>query len=646
MRALLLVGLVGCAGAPSDEDADPSIDDNLGVVEDDGSDVCDNLDGEGHCLLPFPSDHWRVDGRLALPSAALPDDATGTPMSSDGFDADGFGVASPVMFQLAGATLQGLPPVFDVAPSLAPEARTVLVDAATGARIPHWVEHDWMDEGADRILVIRPAVALPDGARIVVGVRGLVDSAGSEVDAPVGFAALRDGTASTRKGVHARRARYEAEVFPVLEAAGFPRDELQLAWDFTTRTDASAERDLSEVLAAVDAALGDGPPNVARVDVQEVVGDPNLAWILDVVLEVPSVLGPPDDVGVRRLRRDADGRVVAEGVESVELRVQVPPSVVSGDGPAAVLQYGHGFLGGRGEADNGWLREMAQRYRFVIAAIDMQGMSSRNTQIWASVLVTDAGRMGELADEPLQGIANHVAVQALFARGWGDEVPAPLLRGDVPAWSPEDLWYHGNSQGGTMGTVVLASSRYVTRGVLGVPGCSFPLLLQRSSVFVAWKSVLGVAFADPGELTLLLGLLGTGWDRVEGLTWADRLADPLPGLPAHQALLHVALEDAQVQNDVSWILARAVGAVQPEAQARSVWGVPTVALPATDVAAAVVNWDFGIAPDATPEDPPVDATDTHGWSRRAPAAQEQSLQFLANGRLVDTCGGPCTVPPP
>lgn len=646
MRALLALGLVGCVAAPADDPEGPTLDDNLGVVEDEGDDVCDNLDGDGHCLLAFPSDHWRADGRLAIPSEATPDNAAGVRLATEGFDADGFGVASPVMFQLAGATLAGLPPVFDAAASLDPGARTVLVDAATGARIPHWVEHDWMDAGPERIFVIRPAVPLPDGARLVVGVRGLVDAAGAVVDAPAGFAALRDRTASTRLGVHARRARYEAEVFPVLEAAGFARDELQLAWDFTTRTDAAAERDLTEVVTAVTAALGDDPPAVTSVT--EVASDhPDIAVILDVVIEVPSVLGAPDELGVRRLRRGSDGRVVVEGVESVELRVQVPNAALEGDDPAPVLQYGHGFLGGRGEANNGWLREMAERHRFLIAAIDMQGMSGRNTEVWASVLLGSAGRMGELSEEPMQGLANHLAVQHLFAAGWGDTIPAQLLRDDdTPVWDPEALWYHGNSQGGTMGTLVVATSPYLRRGVLGVPGCAFPLLLQRSSVFVAWQGLLSVAYADPGELTLILGLLGTGWDRVEGLTWADRLADPLPGHPAHEVLLHVALEDSQVQNDVSWLLARAVGAVQPEVHARPVWGVPTAALPAAGVGAAVVNWDFGVAPDATPEDPPVGATDTHGWSRRTPAAQEQAVRFLATGELVDTCAGePCLVPP-
>jgi hypothetical protein len=616
-------------------------------VEDEGDPACDNLVGGAYCGVPFPSDAWydEAAGRLALSGAALPVSAAGEPIRTDGFTQDGFGVASPVLFELPGAVFTDLDRVYDGDASLQPDARTLLVDAATGALIPHWVETDGLEGGdAPSLFVLRPAVPLPPSAHVVAAVRGWVGADGARVEAPPAFAALRDRTPSRWVGVHARRARYEARVFPAIEAAGWSRDEVQLAWDFTTRSDAAARRDLLDVQRVVYDAIGEEGPGYTLDAVEVVVGDPNLALILDGTAEVPSVLGAPVG-GVRPLLRDAEGHVRAEGVERVPFRIQVPPSVLAAADPSPILQYGHGFLGTRDEANNGWLREMAQRHQFSILAADMQGMSSPNALQWAVLLSQDAGRMSELADEPMQGLANHWALQRLMKGRFQDEaLPELQHAGGGLAIDPQRLWYHGNSQGGTMGNLVVMGSRDVTRGALGVPGCCFPYLLHRSSVFEGWATALSGVYDAPEAIPMILALLGTGWDRLEGLTWASAWAEPLPGTPPHQALLHVGLEDAQVQNEASWMLARGMGAVQPEGQVRLVQGVPTATYPITSTA-VVVNWDFGVAPDATPLDPPVSATDTHSGPRTQAEAQDQVVHFLRTGEVIDTCGGgPCLFP--
>jgi hypothetical protein len=637
MRLLPLLLLLACEEDPAT--TEPTLADNLGVEETEGDPDCDNL-GDGHCMMPFPSDMWRKDGQLALSPAAAPRSSSRKEMSVDSMRADGFGVASPVLFQLRGATTAGLPDVFDAAPSLEAGAHTALIDAATGTLIPHWLETDWLDVAADPpVWVIRPAIALPAGARLVVGVRGLVDEAGAVVEAPAGFRALRDAEASEQIGVHARRARYEADIFPVLEAAGFPRAELQLAWDFTTRTQATATQDLATVQAKLYDALGDDGPTYVFDNIQ-VVNEGNVAVIADGTAQVPSFLETADSSGVRRLHRGAHGLPEANGFEAVPFRLQIPPSVLAMTTPAPVLQYGHGFLGTRDEGNNGWLRDMAQEHGFVILSADMQGMSTANAVPWVLILTQDAGRMQELSDEPMQGLANHLALQRLMRGRFQEDTTPELRRADGgPPIDPTQLWYHGNSQGGTMGNLVVTLSRDVTRGGLGVPGCCFPFLLNRSVDFDDWSGALSAVYPGAGDLSLILAILGTGWDRLEGLTWAPHLAaDPLPDTPAHQALLHVGLEDAQVQNDSSWVLARSMAAVQPVDQIREVWGVPEQALP-IDAPITVVNWDFGVAPDSTPLDPPVAETDTHSGPRELHEAQLQLVHFLRTGEVIDTCGG-------
>jgi hypothetical protein len=84
--------------------------------------------------------------------------------------------------------------------------------------------------------------------------------------------------------------------------------------------------------------------------------------------------------------------------------------------------------------------------------------------------------------------------------------------------------------------------------------------------------------------------------------------------------------------------------VQPAGQVREVWGAPAASYPIT-APAVVVNWDFGVPPDATPLDPPVNETDTHSGPRALREAQDQVVHFLRTGEVIDTCGGgPCVFP--
>ena len=215
-----------------------------------------------------------------------------------------------------------------------------------------------------------------------------------------------------------------------------------------------------------------------------------------------------------------------------------------------------------------------------------------------------------------------------------------LVRADGGAlFDADTVVYTGNSQGGTMGNIVLSQSSTVTRGVLGVPGCCYPLLLQRSSVFTEFSDLLLFAYPDPVDFTLVLGLLATGWDRLEGLNYARHsVADPFPGTPAHQVLLHVAKEDAQVHNEASFVLGRGFDAVLPVPALREPWGLEPVDYPYSG-GASLVEFDFGWPDDETPMDPPVTEHDTHGDLRRLEEGQDQLWHFLLTGEVVDVGAG-------
>ncbi|RME24836.1 MAG: hypothetical protein D6798_10255, partial [Deltaproteobacteria bacterium] len=595
MLALLFVACTGARGT-GDSGGPPGLDDNYGVRETVGDPACENL-LLTHCMLPFPSDRFRVgDGRDEWLDFgdAMPWTRAGTPMSGSFFlGVDGYGVSTPILLQWEGATLDGLPEVFHPEQSLSSDSGSVMIDADTGEWIPHWAERDYLTADLeDPLIILRPAIPLPAGHRVVVALRGLRGADGALLDAPAGFAALRDQAASEVVGLHARRLHFDQDVFPVLEDAGLDRGELQLAWDFTVATPDDAIADLLAVRDRMLAIIGDQGPSYVIDSVEEDV-DEFIEWKLTGRAFIPSFLLPPDDNGLRLLRRDDEGLPVAEGTEAWPFTLQIPRGLAGG-GQAGVLQYGHGFLGSSREADNGWLREMAQSHGFLVLATNLQGMDEDAAAVWIQALTDDPGWFPWFSEPVMQGLANQLALQRMMVGGFLDETDPRWTDGGAPLYDPERVWYAGNSQGGTMGTLMMALSTDVTRGGLGVPGAAYPFLLHRSTVFTETAALLAGIFEDPVDASLLLALLGTGFNRIEPLVYAPHIADdPLPDTPEHAVLLHVAKEDSQVHNQVSFLLGRAVGARIPEDAVEAVWGLDTAAWPMPGPA-SLVEYDFGV----------------------------------------------------
>lgn len=673
---LLLIPLLFACNPDTDEPVDDT-DDDLAMEETEGIEGCDNLLPD--CFYPFPSgatiDTSGDRPRFKLPPEATPLNSAGERFDTSHFEAfTGFGTASPILFRWEGAADPNLP-ILDPTPSLASDAVTVLIDAATGERIPHWVETDYLADEADPpVFTLRPSIPLPRGTTIVVGLRGWTDAAGDVLEAPAPFAALRDAEPTPWRGIHARRAHFDEVVFPTLAEAGFEREELQLAWSFPTQSVEESTRNLLDVRDAVFAALpADGPDYtlVNVVDCTDPTSDPMCPGIapirvlVDGIAHVPSAMLPTDDRNVRRIRRDDDGNVVIDGTEDWPFRLQIPHSAYEGDEPVSVMQYGHGFMGWLREGNNGWIRDMAERKRFAILSTSMQGMTSHprdpdgfpigvddpvSVTVWIGILLNQGGRMADLAELSLQGVTNQLVMQRMMATSLADDDHPAFYRDDERlAWDPDDIWYYGNSQGGSVGTLVMGTSLDVRRGVLGVPGSGYPFLLHRSVVFTTgYLDVIAAAYADKDAASKLLALLGTAWNMADPLTFAPHIhGNPLPGTPDHEALLHVAKEDQQVANEPSFILGRAANAVLMTPAVRPVFGLPEQPYPASP-GAAVVEVDFGIPEDPDPRTPPPtypelpNNGDTHGWLRAWYPAQDQMVHFLRTGEMIDVCDGePC-----
>ena len=202
----------------------------------------------------------------------------------------------------------------------------------------------------------------------------------------------------------------------------------------------------------------------------------------------------------------------------------------------------------------------------------------------------------------------------------------------------DDVGYYGISQGGIIGGAYMALSPDIERGVFGVGGMPYSLLLDRSQDFGLFNDLMRSQFPDPREFALLVAGMQSAWDVGEGAGYAQVItANPLPGTPAKRILMQVAIGDVQVSTLAAHISARAYGAPTIAPAVRPIWGVDEVSGP--HEGSALIEWDYG-SPEPLENVPP-SGPDTHECVRQEPAAQEQADIFLRTGRVEQTCDGAC-----
>ena len=418
------------------------------------AEVADEATGalRGDCLLPFPSDVFRTTASGA-PSVVVPEVAQvrfeDVPVDFLSFHRpDGFSVGTPILAVLP-APIDPEPLVFwtgDIARSTTPASPTVLVDAETGALVPHFAEIDPRASLTPerQALIIRPLDRLAPGRRYVVGLHGLKKEDGTVMDAPAGFASLRDDNGARHPALQALSPRYEAEIFPVLAAAGVPKGDLVLAWDFTTRSEAYATTDLIGVRDDLLARASSLPPPV--VVSEEIDPSPHVARRIEMTMTVPLYV---DSAMPGAALVGPGGQ--SSGTAEVPITVWIPPSVedrAPGSPPARLLQFGHGFFGDRSESD-GFPAQLADEEGFVVVAADWWGMSADDRGVVIDKLVSDPANTLLFTERLHQGMANFLAL-AHHAQNTMLALPELQIGGE-PAYDASSVYFYGISMGHILG---------------------------------------------------------------------------------------------------------------------------------------------------------------------------------------------------
>lgn len=620
---------------------------------------CDPLDPPAKCYLPFPNDFFRratPNGPRVNLTSSLPLDITRKPIDAEAGgwnELDGFSAFNPIVTFLPELDISQVAPYWDIALSLNASSPTLLIEQGADTRLPHWGELDHAsDDGLpnrtkyDRMLMLWPDRKLKFNTTYYVALRGLKDIHGQLIPASEAFSALRDNTATTDPDVEERRAEYEV-LFAALAKQDFARETLQLAWSFTTVSQSMVQ---GRMLHMRDDGFARLPETGVEYKIVSVADDAG-SWIarqIEVTLSVPQYVN--QQLPGATLVIGKDGLPEFQKFAHVPATVLIPPSVAKGEwkpDEVTVLQYGHGLFGSRGEAHNSYLMSQADRYGYVVIASDWIGMAGPDAVVVGLMMATDLSHFRMVPDRSSQGMLRALVLMRLLASPAfiADAAMQPSGQPLLTVDSPKR--YNGNSQGGIFGTVYLALSLDVPRGVIGVGGGPYSILLPRSSDFIfPLFDIIKLRYEEALDLIFILPLLQMLWDRADPAGYVGNIVtDGLTPL-SKDIVFHHGLGDAQVTLLGTYNLARSTDATVWESNVHepgdTLFGLP--ALPDTQAAsrAHLVTWDFpGVPPVPRIMQPPSTDTDVHEGPRRQFTGQEMMHQFFQTGRIVNTCQGPC-----
>ena len=618
-------------------------DDGSGSPPLDIDDACNPL-GTSACLLPWPSAAYlreadTVTGvALDLPVEAMPVNADGVAASPAAFNGlDGFAPSGAMMIAFpAGVSATGLPSPDEPEASLAADAPIVVLDMDTGERLPFFAE---VDANAifpeDRMLIIRPLVRMRPATRYAVAIRQAVKSADdSELPVPPGFQALLDDRVPAHPRMARLAPRYDA-IFDALDRAGVPRDDLVLAWDFVTASDQRLTADLLDMRAQAREAMGERGANLGFTAEEQALDSPLLERFLVGTFQAPNFLTSGEDAA-SVLVRDGEGRPAQQGLRDARFAALVPACVTAPETelPRPVLIFGHGLFGSGEEAlRDPSLHALANQDCLVLVAGDFIGFTSRQLEV-----VTGAAANLDLAPRITEKLAQSVVdFMALAQIVRGPMAADPLFQAqDRAILDPDRVYYFGASLGGIMGLVVMAYDPSLPRGVLGVPGGAWSLLLERSFAWQALQLVARNAYTGPFDYQMVAALLGLYFEPYDAITTAARITeDPLPDTPAKQVLLYQAIGDSLVSNLSTEMVARTMALPVVAPSVRVPGGMAERPGPLESAFAIYDEKPTPLPPASNL--PPTEDNGTHRGVNARGAVARQVVRFLLDGTVGNEC---------
>ena len=608
--------------------------------------------------------------RINFPSDAVPTNISGVPIDTSMWTgSDGFSPGSQILVHVPGLdpTASKIAPQTDIGSSLLAHAPIVLIDTRTGKLWPYWAEMDANNpDSSTQPLIISPAINLAEGDTYIVALRDLKGGNGSIIRPGGAFESYVKGKVSGAQSL-ARLAHFKS-IFAALGKAHVSASSLYLAWDFTVASSQDLTGRMVHIRDVAFAQLGNHSPHfqVDSVVDYTVAQNLHISRKISGTFDVPSFLdqpgGPPGsefNLGSNGLPTQIPGNVEVANFtcvipRSADANPLDPTQVVH---PTYLSLYGHGLFGNAaGEVPA--LGATANLNNISFCGTDWLGMSLADIPTSVAVM-KNLSLFPTFPDRLQQGLLDALFLGRLMDRSDGFAMN-PAFQSAGSAHSPliaagKGLFYYGNSLGGIIGGAFTAVSNDVYRSVLGVPGMNLTYMMERSSDFAPFFTVIEQSYPDKVQEAILYDMIQVLWDRGEADGYAENMTNhPLPGTHAHTVLVLFGFGDHQVPNSATEDEIRTIGAevhipaLEPgrSPDVQPLWGIPAIrSYPYRGNAAFI--WDSG-----TPAPPPTDTPDSSGIDphnnvpRRLPAAQQLLGTFLEHGIVTNVCGNsPCLSPP-
>jgi hypothetical protein len=609
---------------------------------------CDPLVPE-FCGYPFPSNVYTVEdsGTVTGRRVAFGDEFLQNNDSTPWDYSDGFSAGSPILVYLPGATDDVFGGVTDIDQSVSTESPSLLLDAETGELVPHFGEIDvqaLQEPGIrpDQVsTMLRPVIRLRDNARYIVAFRNVTNAEGAVIEPSAEFAALRDGTASNEESIEARRDLYD-DIFAKIEAKGWSRDEIQIAWDFNTASDENNTRWLLHMrdtaFQLIEQRIQEDPAfewytieSVEQSTDEGAIDPANIAFRIFGTFQVPLFMTSPE-AGSLLLLDENEMPMVNEEQPWADIPFEVLiPNSATAQNPAAMIEYGHGLFGEKEQIESGHFRSFMNEYNYAFFGTDLQGMSDSDYTVVVDALT--GGKFSEVQpmwDRLHQGFLNHLVLLRMMKTSFAED---PRFGEYINA---DEAYYHGISQGGIMGPVILATSDDINRGALGVMGQPYSFLLFRSVDFDQFLVVIRLFYQDYRMAQLLIGLAQMTWDRVEPNGYSHHIVEnTLPGVNAKEVLMRVGIGDHQVTTFAGHVMARTMNARHLTTGLRDIWELDPVV--STESGSFYTEYDFGLPGQPYCNVPMSQCSDPHEDVRRREASRKQLDEFLRNGTGTNHC---------
>lgn len=610
---------------------------------------CNPAGASVDCFFPFPSDAFLVgegDSRaIAFPDESLPAYRNGRLKFDLHEPIDGYATHTPI-FATLGAPIDVTQLTFhtdDPTPTTQASSHTLVLDAETGKAIPHFAELD-AGGGAtgQEFLQIRLYSPLEANRRYIVAIQGLRTPGGETIARPESFEHLaftenypyfEDAQANTRENI-----------LPALESFGVELDNLQLAWDFTTRTDESAQSEVLEMMEKTGTwldALSDGPDFEITQVIDHAPGSPDahgqLRYTIFGALTIP--LFVEDETATAILVRDADGRpeLHADGV--IPVRILIPHSVVDAGSAAMSFQFGHGFFGATQEMTDSFFPRFLEDSQAVGIGVDWWGLSFEDMPVIIGGLTGNVATTFDFTERLAQSFVN----QTVLARAARTTLPALDVYGDL--LNADTHAFYGISLGHILGSTAVAVSPEMDLAVLSVGGGSFSFIMSRARPFDALMKLVLMGMNKAHDSQRFIALASIAMEKIDPMTFAPMLLS-MPtenGTLDRRVLAQVGEGDPAVPVLSAYAWARAAGLPIGPSVA-DVPLIPAATLPSTD--SAIISFDFqldGEIPGFYSRFPEGD-NGVHQAVREDPRGQDQVRSFILEGEITDVCDGPCSRP--